>query len=125
VDLFVTQRRNPMVFFQGHPEYDAATLGREYQRDVRRFLGRAREDYPDVPRGYFNLSEKELLDRFRGRAIQSRDENLMDQFPALANRFPQPQGRSIAAAVFRAWLSKIAGAKKPVCWEQPLQQTGA
>jgi homoserine O-succinyltransferase len=121
-DLFATQRRNPMVFFQGHPEYDASTLGREYQRDVRRFLSCEREDYPDVPRGYFNLSEKELLDRFRGRAIQSRDEGLMEQFPVLANRFPHPQGKSIAAAVLRAWLLKIAAAKKPAHWEQPLQQ---
>ena len=125
-DLFVKERRNLMIFFQGHPEYDAATLGREYQRDIRRFLGREREDYPDVPRGYFNLSEKELLDRFRGRAIQSRDENLMEQFPALANRFAHPQGKSVAAAVFRAWLLKIAEAKKPVRRDELLlQQAGA
>ena len=26
------------VFFQGHPEYDAGTLGREYLRDMGRFL---------------------------------------------------------------------------------------
>jgi homoserine O-succinyltransferase len=124
-DLFVKERRNLMLFFQGHPEYDASTLGREYQRDVRRFLAGEREDYPNVPCGYFNLSEKELLDRFRGRAIRSRDEGLMEQYPALANRFPHPQGKSIAAAVFRAWLSKIAEAKKATRWEPPLQQAGA
>jgi homoserine O-succinyltransferase/O-acetyltransferase len=125
-DLFVKERRNLMVFFQGHPEYDASTLGREYQRDVRRFIGHEREDYPNVPSGYFNLSEKELLDRFRARAIQSRDENLMDRFPVLANRFPHPQGKSVAAAVFRSWLLKIMEAKKPVRREQPLlQQAGA
>ena len=26
------------VFFQGHPEYDPGTLGREYLRDMGRFL---------------------------------------------------------------------------------------
>jgi homoserine O-succinyltransferase len=124
-DLFVKQRRNLHIFFQGHPEYEASTLGREYQRDVRRFLTGEREDYPNVPRGYFNLSEKELLDRFRARAIKLRDENLMAEFPSLANRFPNPQGKSVAAAVFRAWLLKIAEAKNPLPTESALQQVGA
>ncbi len=124
-DLFVKQRRQLHVFFQGHPEYDAATLGREYQRDVRRFLTGEREDYPNVPRGYFNLSEKELLDRFRARAIKLRDENLMAEFPSLANRFANPQGKSVAAAIFRAWLLKIAEAKKWLPTEAPLQRIGA
>src|SRR5262249_32456150 len=84
-DLVVNERRRLMVLFQGHPEYDAAPLGREYQRDVRRFLAGEREDYPNVPRGYFNASEKEMLDRFRGHATRARDESLMEQFPALAN----------------------------------------
>jgi len=125
-DLFVKQRRNLHLFLQGHPEYDASTLGREYQRDVRRFLAGEREDYPNVPRGYFNLSEKELLDRFRARAIKLRDENLMAEFPSLANRFPHPQGKSVAAAVFRAWLLKIAEAKNARPADAPpLQQIGA
>jgi len=125
-DLFVKQRRNLQLFFQGHPEYDTATLGREYQRDVRRFLMGEREDYPNVPRGYFNLSEKELLDRFRARAIKLRDENLMEEFPSLANRFPNPQGKSVAAAIFRAWLLKIAESKESKAPEAPpLQQIGA
>jgi len=125
-DLFVKQRRNLHLFLQGHPEYDASTLGREYQRDVRRFLEGEREDYPNVPRGYFNFSEKELLDRFRARAIKLRDENLMAEFPSLANRFPHPQGKSVAAALFRAWLLKIAEAKNARPADAPpLQQIGA
>jgi homoserine O-succinyltransferase len=125
-DLFVKQRRNLHLFSQGHPEYDASTLGREYQRDVRRFLAGEREDYPNVPRGYFNMSEKELLDRFRARALRTRDEYLMTEFPSLANRFPHPQGKSVAAAVFRAWLLKIVEAKKVQPADaQPLQQVGA
>jgi homoserine O-succinyltransferase len=125
-DLFVSQRRNLMLFFQGHPEYDSATLGREYQRDVRRFLAGERDEYPGTPRGYFNASEKEMLDRFRAHALKQRDEKLMEIFPALANRFPQPQGKSIAAGIFRIWLLNIAAAKKAARTEQPLlQQAGA
>jgi homoserine O-succinyltransferase/O-acetyltransferase len=109
VELFVKDRRNRMLFFQGHPEYDTQTLGREYVRDVRRYLTGERETYPGVPRFYFNATEKELLDRFRARALDGRNATLMDHFPVLANRIAP--GRTVAGAVFGAWLREIAAAK--------------
>ncbi len=112
VELFVKQRRNRMLFFQGHPEYDAQTLGREYVRDVRRYLSGERETYPNTPRLYFNATEKELLDRFRARATGERHASLMDQFPVLANRIAP--GRTVAGTVFGAWLREIAAAKHDV-----------
>lgn len=110
VELFTKRRRNQMLFFQGHPEYDTQTLGREYVRDVRRFLGGERETYPDVPRNYFNATEKELLDRFRARALELRHEELMSQFPVLANRLAM--SRSAMGPVFGAWLNGIAATKR-------------
>ena len=38
VDMFVLEEENLSVFLQGHPEYDADTLAREYRRDVQRFM---------------------------------------------------------------------------------------
>src|SRR6185312_16103892 len=38
VDIFTKQLRSHFVFFQGHPEYDAMSLKREYRRDIGRFL---------------------------------------------------------------------------------------
>jgi homoserine O-succinyltransferase len=113
VELFVKESRNRLLFFQGHPEYDTQTLGREYLRDVRRFLAQERETYPEVPRSYFNATEKELLDRFRARALNERDETLMQRFPVLANRFPMQAHRSAAASIYGAWLSGIAAAAMP------------
>jgi len=110
VELFTKQRRNQMLFFQGHPEYDTQTLGREYLRDVRRFLAGERKTYPDVPRSYFNATEKELLDRFRARALDARHEEMMSQFPVLANRLAM--SRSVMSSVFGAWLNGIAAAKR-------------
>jgi homoserine O-succinyltransferase len=110
VELFIKERRNRLLFFQGHPEYDTQTLGREYLRDVRRFLNGERETYPDVPRSYFNATEKELLDRFRRRALDERNTTLMDHFPVLANRLAS--GRPAAAAVLGAWFKEIADAKR-------------
>ena len=54
VDAFAKQDGSFFLFFQGHPEYEADTLLREYRRDVGRFLGGEREDYPAMPLGYFN-----------------------------------------------------------------------
>jgi homoserine O-succinyltransferase len=35
VDMFVLEEESLSVFLQGHPEYDADTLAREYRRDVQ------------------------------------------------------------------------------------------
>ncbi len=112
-DLFVAQRRNPLLFFQGHPEYDARALGLEYRRDVRRYLVGERADYPNEPCDYFNPAERELLGAFRARAQDTGDETLMNDFPPLAERFRTTAGVSLYAAnVYGAWLRGIADAKQ-------------
>ncbi len=59
VDLFVKKRgKSLFVHFQGHPEYGALTLLKEYRRDVKRFLRRERENYPAMPQGYFDLAAR-------------------------------------------------------------------
>ncbi len=43
VDLFVKKKTGSLfVYFQGHPEYGALTLLKEYRRDARRFLRRGK-----------------------------------------------------------------------------------
>lgn len=123
-DLFVKQRRNTLMFFQGHPEYDIRALGREYQRDVRRFLTGERDTYPSEPRFYFNPTELEVLNAFRARAEANRGEDLMTEFPPLAERFRAALGTSqIAAAVYGVWLRQIAeNAKRRTVWEPALQR---
>src|ERR1700761_6679082 len=54
VDTFAKQNGSFFLFFQGHPEYEADSLLREYRRDVARYLGRERERYPALPVGYFS-----------------------------------------------------------------------
>ena len=56
VDMFIKQGRSLFVFLQGHPEYDADSLLREYHRDVGRFLRGEREAYPQMPRDYFAVA---------------------------------------------------------------------
>ncbi|MBV8978346.1 MAG: homoserine O-succinyltransferase [Alphaproteobacteria bacterium] len=110
VELFVREGRNRLLFFQGHPEYDSRTLGREYHRDVKRFLAGERDDYPDVPRNYFNATEKELLDHFRGRALRERNPALIDRFPRLPDRLAT--AGPVAGTVYGAWLGGLEAARK-------------
>jgi homoserine O-succinyltransferase len=65
VDTFVRERRSLFLFFQGHPEYDADTLPREYRRDVARFLRGERDSYPDLPKEYFDPITTDMLNAFR------------------------------------------------------------
>ena len=68
VDLFVKQWQSLFVYLQGHPEYDAQALRREYRRDVWRFLDGGMATYPNVPRGYFSADMEAALQDFSDRA---------------------------------------------------------
>jgi homoserine O-succinyltransferase len=62
-------REGLMVLCQGHPEYSALSLLREYRRDVRRFLlGHGAFSYPSLPEGYLRADGAALLERFAERA---------------------------------------------------------
>ncbi|MBV8800814.1 MAG: homoserine O-succinyltransferase [Alphaproteobacteria bacterium] len=104
-DLFVPRNRDDLLFHQGHPEYDADTLAREYRRDVKRFLAGCADSYPDCPKNYFGAGEHEALGRFREKAMHERDERLMDFFPQLTpgrNQQPPPM-----ASLMASWLERI------------------
>lgn len=106
VDVFVRQYDSRFVFFQGHPEYDALSLQREYLRDIGRYLARERENYPHLPVSYFDAATEGKLARFEKRARHQRH-------PALTNELPAPTLRSdiaagsAAAALFRNWLQYL------------------
>jgi|SRR5579871_2231037 len=111
VELFVKRDRSDFLFCQGHPEYDGATLAREYRRDVRRFLAGEADAYPQLPQNYFAPAEIVALEQFRARAIFARSATPMAAFPALAHR---PEGRTNAAGaqILRAWLAGIVEKKR-------------
>ena len=82
VDVFVKQKKNSLfVHFQGHPEYRADTLLKEYRRDIKRFLRRERDTYPTIPVGYFGIAATQLLDDFRKVALSDRREQIIECFP--------------------------------------------
>src|SRR5271154_5078326 len=84
VDMFVRQDKSFHLFLQGHPEYEAATLLREYRRDVGRYLRHERDAYPALPYGYFTDAAIATANGFRDRATADRREHLIAAFPVSA-----------------------------------------
>src|SRR5260370_40605707 len=85
VSLFVKKKKKSLfVHFQGHPEYGAGTLWKEYRRDVRRFLTRETPTYTNMPHGYFGTTTTKALDEFRDTALSHPREYLIPAFPEVA-----------------------------------------
>jgi homoserine O-succinyltransferase/O-acetyltransferase len=107
VDIFAKQLRSHFIFFQGHPEYEALSLQREYLRDISRFLSGARDDYPAVPACYFDTATEDRLASFQRRARIIRKSALSAELPTLTLRANIAAGTA-AALIFRNWLGHLS-----------------
>jgi homoserine O-succinyltransferase len=112
-DLFVHSGRSLMVCFQGHPEYDALTLLKEYRRDVGRYLRGEQPAWPTLPQGYFSREGLELIEAFRRRAPAARDPQGLGEFPmAPLAAGLEARWQPAAASIYRNWLQYVAVAKE-------------
>lgn len=114
VDIFARQLSSRFIFFQGHPEYDALSLQREYMRDIARFLSGQRDEYPNLPFAYFDSPTEQVLKQFEARARASRDPTLAAGLPGLTLR-PDLAAGAAARLLFRNWLSFLAGREDGIC----------
>jgi homoserine O-succinyltransferase len=106
VDLFVREGRSRFVFLQGHPEYTADTLGREYLRDMARFL-KGEGARPTIPENYFDRVTENALQALAGRGSQ-----ISDYSDVVTGAVPLQSWRSYTLRLFANWISSIA-AEKP------------
>jgi homoserine O-succinyltransferase len=107
-DAFILSRGAPFVFFQGHPEYDAGALFREYRRDVGRFLTGTLDRYPEMPRGYFDGDLSRAFNAFRARAERQRTRELLEEFPGRdARELPAHTWRNVAVRLYSNWLEHL------------------
>ena len=118
VDAFVKRRKSLALFFQGHPEYDARALLREYRRDIGRYLRGERETYPEMPRGYFSGRVAADLTAFRTLALSDRREGLLAELPiAAAEAGLTPICDSPAARIYGNWLAHLSAQKTKRTWQ--------
>jgi homoserine O-succinyltransferase len=113
VDIFARKFDSQFIFFQGHPEYDALTLQREYMRDLARFLAGERNDYPAVPANYFDPPTEAELAGFRKRAVAARAPTLAAELPGLTLRSDIAAGLA-ARIIFRNWIGFLANQAQAV-----------
>jgi homoserine O-succinyltransferase len=113
VDTFVKKKKQSLfLYFQGHPEYGAETLLKEYRRDIRRFLKQERDTYPTMPKGYFDSAGVRVVTDFRDVLLSDRREELMEGFPevALVGTL-QRTWLSSATTIYRNWLRYMVSNK--------------
>jgi homoserine O-succinyltransferase/O-acetyltransferase len=114
VDTFIKKKgKSLFVHFQGHPEYSAQTLLKEYRRDVKRFLRNERETYPAMPKGYFDAQSGRQLNDFRDRLMADRREELMEAFPDVAASLEKTWQLS-AGTIYKNWIHYIVSKKAEV-----------
>ena len=113
VDSFVRKKKRSLfLHFQGHPEYSAQTLLKEYRRDIKRFLRGERETYPSMPKDYFDATAARLLTDFRDVVVSDRREELMEGFPeAVLVGGLKSTWRSSAISIYRNWLKYVVSKK--------------
>ncbi len=109
-DLFV-RPGSRFLFMQGHPEYDAQSLLREYRRDVRRFLIGESAAWPSVPRGCVDAPSLERLEaRARAATGAVGDDGFLietlEEIDAVAA--PAHAWREVAATLLGNWLASAA-----------------
>ncbi|GAB3677214.1 hypothetical protein GCM10027589_47420 [Actinocorallia lasiicapitis] len=100
------------LFFQGHPEYDADTLFREYRRDARRYLSSETSWFPDLPENFLDTDTRAALLAFRALALACRTPATMDRFPSapFIDRCRDTWSAD-ARTVTANWLSALAAVR--------------
>jgi homoserine O-succinyltransferase len=112
IDMFARQEKSFHLFLQGHPEYEAGTLLREYRRDVCRYLKRERDNYPALPQFYFDDAAIRIALGFREQALADRRPDLIAEFPTeqLQARLDCPW-RPCAVGIYEKWFEYLSGRK--------------
>jgi homoserine O-succinyltransferase len=96
------------VYFQGHPEYDANSLLKEYKRELfRHFHGE--RDMPPFPEHYFGNEAAATIERYLAAAhgAQTSGRALPDFPEAEVNPWLENTWRDTARAIFDNWLGLV------------------
>ena len=109
VHLAVSPDQFRMVYFQGHPEYHANSLLKEYKREVLRFRNGERHTTPRYPEHYFPDEAIEIAAQFMKRSEEAaaRGDDL-PEFPEeeLAPHVANTWGDT-GKAIVNNWLGLV------------------
>ena len=120
VDSFIKSFGSQFVFLQGHPEYDADSLAREYRRDMGRYLRGETDWEPARPKGYFTAEAETELRALERRAREDARRLPMGDLSKIDALAPaEAQWRDAAISFYRNWIETIAVSNGRVPAEAP------
>ena len=109
VHMAVSPDQFRVVYFQGHPEYDRASLLKEYKRELLLYLAGALNEPPAMPEHYFSDEAVKIIDKHLAVAEKSVDsrasafESMEREIePMLDNTWGDT-----AAAIVNNWLGLV------------------
>ena len=109
VDCFWRRAPSLFLFTQGHPEYNADTLAREFRRDALRFLTGESECFPSPPRNYFSNEAQAELDALRMSADSLDRPRLAQMLGQIVGNDASPAGwANDAERLYHNWLELVA-----------------
>ena len=101
---------NRRIYLQGHPEYEAISLLKEYKREVLRYLTGERTEYPSLPENAFSLEAVCAAEAFQ-KQIQTapKQADWAEHFPEkeLMAGVSQPW-KDVAQQLYRNWLARLS-----------------
>lgn len=103
-------RAGELVLVQGHPEYDAMTMLREYRRDVMRYLTGTRPGLPVLPSRCVAIEDEPTMTSFHARVTSETPKpELITVLPfdELVKRAEWPW-RSAAIRFYTNWITDIS-----------------
>lgn len=109
VHLAVSADQFRIVYFQGHPEYQANSLLKEYKREVNRYLIGELEAAPPYPEHYFSADAMTIASRFIEQAEKARTgRNAGPEFPeSELEPYVQNTWADTGKAIVNNWLGLV------------------
>lgn len=98
-----------VFYLQGHPEYDANSLLKEYKREVLRYANGDLEELPPFPENYFSAEAKAMAEEFAGEVLQktAANERLPDTLESRIEPMLDNTWGDTAKALFNNWLGLV------------------
>ena len=97
------------VYFQGHPEYDAISLLKEYKREIQRFNIGSRQTFPPYPEHYLDAEAKRQVDDYERRVTESDfAQQTIPPFPEESiSRRCVNTWHAAGMQIYRNWLAAV------------------
>jgi homoserine O-succinyltransferase/O-acetyltransferase len=108
VDSFTKSFGAQFVFLQGHPEYEANSLAKEYRRDMGPYLRGETDKRPARPKGYFAPEAEIELCALERRPSGDSGRQVMEDLSKIEALAPtEAPWRDAAISFYRNWIETI------------------